>query len=112
MKGTEEEVSKRGGLWERRYANVPVCGDKSRGSCWRRRRRLSGLCPRLGRIVNRSQLLFATKQTLQFKPKTYIIPFIVFWGQYWESSTRRGAAVVDAYAAEMRGRWESRLQSW
>lgn len=72
MKGTEEEVSKRGELWERRYANVPVCGDKSRGSCWRRRR-LSGLCPRLGRIVNRSQLLFAVKQTLQFKPKTYII---------------------------------------
>lgn len=70
---------------------------------------LSGLCPRLGGIVNRSQLLFAVKQTLQFKPKTYIIPFIVFWGQYWESSTRRGAAVVDAYAAEMRGRWESRL---
>ena len=99
MKGTEEEVSKRGELWERRYANVPVCGDKSRGSCWRRR--LPGLCPRLCRIVNRSQLLFAVKQTLQFKPKTYIIPFIVFWGQYWESSTRRGAAVVDAYAGKV-----------
>ncbi len=44
MMGTEEEVSKMGGMWERRNANAPVCGDKSRGSCWRRR--LSGLCPK------------------------------------------------------------------
>lgn len=27
MKGTEEEVSKRVEMWERRYANVPVSGD-------------------------------------------------------------------------------------
>ena len=30
--GTEEEVSKMGGMWERRNANAPVGVDESRGS--------------------------------------------------------------------------------
>ena len=38
--GSEEEDSWVGKIWEGRNANVPVCGDESRGNRWRRR-----LCP-------------------------------------------------------------------
>ena len=44
-----------GGMWERRFANAPVCGVKSRGSCWKRR--LSGLWPKLSGVERSSNLL-------------------------------------------------------
>lgn len=48
-----------GGMWERRYANVPVCGVKWRGSCWKRR--LSGLWPKLSGVERSSKFLFWNK---------------------------------------------------
>ena len=85
MTGTEEEVSKKGGMWERRYANVPVCGEIA-GKLFEE---AFGPLPETGQDCESKPIGFSMEQSLHIKPKTYLITYVVFWAVLGELSRLR-----------------------